>query len=134
MYLVDDWCVVKCITDSFTANIFKIDAFPLPGFDEISFPFIAVCGYHHISILNIATFEHKPLTNGWSDSGKPSLRFAFAKGDLSEIQVHYALAIQDRDGHGKKLVQYNRLTLKYDLIAQLKESGRLPIHVRLDYK
>ena len=32
------------------------------------------------------------------------------------------------------LVQYNRLTLKYDLIAQLKESSRLPIHVRLDYK
>jgi len=54
--------------------------------------------------------------------------------DLSEIQVHYALTIQDRDGHGKELVQYNRLTLKYDAIAQLKESGRLPIHVRLDYK
>ena len=67
-------------------------------------------------------------------TGLPGLRFAFATGDLSEIQVHYALTIQDRDGHGKELVQYNRLTLKYDLIAQLKESGRLPIHVRLDYK
>ena len=64
----------------------------------------------------------------------PGRRFAFVMGDLSEIQMHYALTIQDRDGHGKKLVQYNRLTLKYDLIAQLKESGRLPIHVRLDYK
>merc|ERR1719361_366573 len=67
-------------------------------------------------------------------TGHPGLRFVFAMGDLSEIQVHYALTIQDRDGHGKKLVQYNRLTLKNDLIAQLKESGRLPIHVRLDYK
>ena len=62
------------------------------------------------------------------------LRFTFATDDLSEIQVHYALKIQDRDGHGKQLIQYNRLTLKYDAIAQLKESGRLPIHVRLDYK
>ena len=61
-------------------------------------------------------------------------RFAFADNDLSDIQVHYALTIQDRDGHGKKLVQYNCLTFKYDAIAQLKESGRLPIHVRLDYK
>lgn len=48
--------------------------------------------------------------------------------------MHYALSVQDRDGHGKNLVQYNRFTLKYDAISQLKESGRLPIHVRLDYK
>ena len=116
MYLVEDWCVIKCIHEPKTANIFKIEAFTLPGFDEESFPFIAVCGYHHISIVNIATFDHKPLTNGMSPNGKSGLRFAFAMGDLSEIQVHYALTIQDRDGHGKKLVQYNRLTLKYDLI------------------
>jgi len=64
----------------------------------------------------------------------PGLRYAFATGDLNKIQVHYALKIQDRDGHGKTLLQYNLISLKYDAISQLKESGRLPIHVRLDYK
>ena len=44
MYLIVDWCVVKCIHDPITANTYKTYAFPLPGFDEKSFPFIAVCG------------------------------------------------------------------------------------------
>ena len=44
MYLVVDWCVVKCIFDPITANTYKTYAFHLPGFDEKSFPFIAVCG------------------------------------------------------------------------------------------
>jgi len=92
MYLVDDWIVVKCIHDPITANINKSNAFTLPGFDEVSFPFIAICGNHHISILNIATFEQKPLTIGMSCAHQ-GLRFAFAMGDLSEIQVHYALTI-----------------------------------------
>ena len=34
MYLVVDWCVVKCIFDPNTSNINKTYAFPLPGFDE----------------------------------------------------------------------------------------------------
>ena len=134
MYLVIDWCVVKYIPDPIAANTLKAHAFPLPGFDEVSFPFILVDGLMHLSIFNVASHELKPLTNGMTQSGKPGLRFAFAMGDLSEIQVHYALRIQDRDGHGKELFQYSYLTLKHDIIAQLKETGRLPIHTRLDYK
>ena len=44
MYLVVDWCVVKCIFDPISANINKIYAFSLPEFDEVSFPFIVLCG------------------------------------------------------------------------------------------
>ena len=44
MYLVHDWFVVKCILDPISANTYKTSTFPLPGFDEVSFPFIAVCG------------------------------------------------------------------------------------------
>ena len=77
MYLVDDWFVLKCIHDPITENTYKNFAFPLPGFNEVSFPFIAVCGKCHISILNIATLEHKPLTNGIA-GGYGGLRFAFA--------------------------------------------------------
>merc|ERR1712150_169623 len=49
MYLVDDWFVLKCIQDPNSANTYKSYAFLLPGFDEMSFPFIAVCGRFHIS-------------------------------------------------------------------------------------
>ena len=66
--------------------------------------------------------------------GYGGLRFAFAIGDLSEIQLHYALKIQDIHGSGKKLIQYNRLTLKYDFVDHLKENGRLPVHELIDYK
>lgn len=44
MYLVDDWCVIKCIFDSVSANTQKTFSFTLPGFNEVSFPFIAVSG------------------------------------------------------------------------------------------
>ena len=81
MYLVEDWCVVKCIADPKATNI-KTYALPMPGFDEKSFPFIVVCGECHISILDITTLEHKPLTNGMTPSGI-GVRFAFATGDLS---------------------------------------------------
>ena len=90
IYLVVDWRVVKCIFDPITANTYKTYAFLLPGFDENSFPFIAVCGRYHISILNTTTLEQKPLTNGMTPTLYPSVQFAFAMGDLSEIKVYSA--------------------------------------------
>jgi len=68
MYLVENWFVIKCIHDPKTANTAKNYAFLLPGFDEVSFPFIAVCGKYHISILNISTLEHKPLSIGMASA------------------------------------------------------------------
>ena len=68
-------------------------AFPIPKFDERSFPYIFVIGRYHISILNIATLELKPLTIGMTQSGRAGLRFAFAIGDCSEIQLHFTLII-----------------------------------------
>ena len=120
MYLVVDWCVVKCIFDPITANTYKTYAFLLPGFNEESFPFIAVCGQYHISILNIATLEHKPLTIGMTSSGFFGLRFAFAMGDTSEIQLHFVLTVQDKEGSGKELIQYSYITLGEDAVLFLK--------------
>ena len=89
MYLVIDWIVTKCIHDPNTANTQKSYAFLLPKFSEAYFPFIAVCGKYHISILNINTLEHKPLMNGMYPV-RPGNRFAFAIADSSEIKVHSA--------------------------------------------
>lgn len=84
MYLLDNWYVVKCIFDPISANNYKTYAFPLPEFNEASFPFIAICGQYHISILNIDNLEHKPLTSGMNPVGL-NVRFAFATSDLSGI-------------------------------------------------
>ena len=44
MYLVEDWLNVRVIFDPNLANTFKTQAMLLPGFDEQTFPFIAVTG------------------------------------------------------------------------------------------
>ena len=33
----------------------------MPDFDEVDFPFIALCGEQNISILDVNTLIHKPL-------------------------------------------------------------------------
>ena len=130
MYLIKEWSTVKCILDSNTANTDKTFAFPMPQFDEITFPFIFVVGEQHISIFNIANLEHMPLTIGMTNSGRAGLRFAFAVGDLSEIQLHFVLDVQDKDGSGKQLIQYSYITLGEDAILFLKEKGRFPAFLK----
>merc|ERR1739844_855462 len=98
----------------------------MPLFDEKTFPFIFVVGKQHISIINIVTLEHKPLTIGMTNSDKPGLRIAFAVGDLSEIKLHFVLTIQDKEGSGKKLIQYSYITLGEDDILSLKKKGQFP--------
>ena len=122
LYLIIDWSTVKCIFDSNTANL-KLFAFPMPQFDETNFPFIFVVGSQHISIINTSTLEHKPLTNGTTYAGRVGLRFAFALGDMNEIQLHFVLTVQDKEGSGKKLTQYSYITLGEDAILCLKQKG-----------
>ena len=126
MYLIIDWSSVKCILDSNTANVKKDFAFPMPQFDETTFPFIFVVGKQHISIINISTLEHKPLTIGATNSGRIGLQFAFALDNLSDIQLHFVLTVQDREGSGNKLIQYSYITLGEDAILLLKQKGTFP--------
>ena len=73
MYVVQDFSTVMLINDPNTSNVMKTDAFALPQFDETEFPFVVVCGQQHISILNIATLEHKPLVTGYMPTGNSGL-------------------------------------------------------------
>jgi hypothetical protein len=61
-----------------------------------------------------------------TNSDREGLRFAFAVGDLSEIQLHFVLTVQDKEGSGKKLIQYSYITLGEDDILFLKEKGQFP--------
>ena len=133
MYVIIDWSTVKFISEPNSANIYKNYAFFMPEFDETLFPFIAICGKQHISILNINTLEHKPLISGSMPTGTPGIRFAFALGDLSELQIHFAFKILDKDGTGKKLIQYSYITLNKDAINWLTENGRLPSFTTEEY-
>ena len=58
------------------------------------------------------------------------LRFAFAVGDLSEIQLHFVLTVQDKEGSGKKLIQYSYITLNEDAIFSLKQRGQFPAFLK----
>jgi len=66
-------------------------------------------------------------------TGTPGIRFAFALGDLSELQIHFAFKILDKDGTGKKLIQYSYITLKKDAINWLTKNGRLPSFTSEEY-
>ena len=59
-YIIKDWQVVNVICDPGSDN-FSYMALPLPGFDEKTFPLIALCETEKISILNINSDTVKPL-------------------------------------------------------------------------
>ena len=44
MLIIEDWQTVKIIWDSDNSNDFKNATFPMPGFDQIDFPFFLVLG------------------------------------------------------------------------------------------
>ena len=73
MYLVHDWTKVIFISDPNPANSFKCFAFPIPFFDQETYPFIIVCGQASLSLLNIKTREHKPLINQKMCRGLPGV-------------------------------------------------------------
>ena len=133
MYLIKDWCFVNCILDPNTANIYKGYAFKMPKFDEMSFPFVVICGWQHISLLNIVTLEHKPLINGNMRSDKAGLQFVFAKGNSTEIEFHFSFKVRDKDGSGKTLIQYSYVSLRSDINRWLMENGRLPSFTTEEY-
>ena len=57
MYLVDDWRSdsVRVIIDNHPANTFKTQVHLLPGFNEETFPFIAVSGKKYLRVVNVKT-------------------------------------------------------------------------------
>ena len=42
------------------------------------------------------------------------------------IAIHFASNVIDKEGSGKKLIQYSHVEIKEDLLHWLKENGRLP--------
>ena len=101
MFIVKEWSAVRVIPDPNKFSINNNYAFLMPGFDATTFPFVIVCGKNSIRILNVSTFDIKSLVRGEMRTDKPGLRFAFAVGDLSEIQLHFVLTVQDKEGSGK---------------------------------
>ena len=53
-YTVSNWKEVRIIfgPEHYNLNYYVL---PLPGFDETTFPFFAVCGTKNLSILNVNT-------------------------------------------------------------------------------
>jgi hypothetical protein len=59
-YIVKDWQAVNVIHSQVHAN-YNFFVMPLPGFDEETYPFLALCGEKQISIINVKTCIQKPL-------------------------------------------------------------------------
>ena len=57
MYLVDNWEgeSVTVIVDNHPANTFKTQTYLLPGFNEETFPFVAVSGKKYMLFVNVKT-------------------------------------------------------------------------------
>ena len=53
---------------------------------------------------------------------------------MSEIQLHFALKVQDKEGNGRKLIQYSYISLHADAIHCLKENGSLPAFLQSELK
>ena len=89
MFIVINWQTVRIVTDPNQSNTSKTYSFLLPGFNEKTFPFVAVCGKMHLSILNLNSLCHKPLINS-RFSSKEGLQGAFAKAESFGLSVHFA--------------------------------------------
>ena len=126
MFLVHHWQTVIYIPDPISTNTFKTFAFPVTDFNEKSNPFIVVLGEASLNILNVKTYQHKPLINQKMQVGKAGLQGAFIKEEKLGLSLHYANVVQDTDGSGSDLLQYSYVEMKQDLLHWLKEAGRLP--------
>ena len=73
MYLVKDWEVVILIEETNVSNTFKYFAFPIPNFDEETFPFIVILGRESLSFLNVKTTQKKTFINQQMVVGLPGL-------------------------------------------------------------
>ena len=49
---------------------------------------------------------------------------------MSEIQLHFVLTVQDKEGSGKNLIQYSYITLNEDAILFLKQRGQFPAFLK----
>ena len=127
MYLVDDWNAesVTVIIDNHPANTFKTQVYLLPGFNEQTFPFIAVSGKKHLRFVNVKTREHMPLVTNVFGAKAGNAGICFTKKKRG-MYVHYASQMKDEEGHGRTLIHYSYIELKNDAIEWLTEHGRLP--------
>ena len=87
----------------------------------------------HISILNVATLEHKPLITGYMESGHAGVEFAFVMKAFPDMQLHFATRVKDVEGEGNYLVQHNFISLKKDVMNWLTKTGRLPSFTTKEY-
>jgi hypothetical protein len=126
MYLIHHWETVIFIPEPISTNTMKTFAFPVPYFNEESNPFIAVLGWASLNILNVKTYQHKPLINQKMMTGHAGLQAAFIKKEKLGLSLHYANVVQDTDGSGSDLLQYSYVEMKQDLLHWLREAGRLP--------
>ena len=108
MLLVDNWEKVRVIKDSMSANIRKSFAWLLPNFDEVSFPFILVCGEMGYDILNVRDGFIKSLINQKQKNSYESLihgsQTAFAKIEGDNMKIHLVSNVLDIDSFGRELI------------------------------
>ena len=64
LFLIQDFDLVKMINNEGYFDQFKSGPVPLLDFDEENFPFLLICGFTCVSIMNVKTGEHRPLING----------------------------------------------------------------------
>ena len=99
IYLIINWRWIYEIQNPSMANSFMTYAFVLPNFNDVDFPFIAVCGDQSLSLVNVEQKSVKPFVMQ-NFYGLPGLEPAFIKTEKSEFDMtlHFAGRVQDKDG------------------------------------
>ena len=100
------------------SNILKNSFFPMPGFDEETFPFFAVLGSSGVNIVNIKTLKMKRLMsqNLCIFCGE---RPAFIVNDKRGMALHLAANVVDIDGSSGNMQQWLKFEMRHDVMSWL---------------
>jgi len=112
LFLIQDFNLVKMISNHSYIDTAKLAAVPLLDFDEDKFPFLLLCGCHCLSIMNVKTGDHKPLIDDVFVALN-KITPCFVKREEYGLALHWTTISPNIDGSTQEgLVLYSFMAIK----------------------
>ena len=96
LLVLENWSVVKKISDASSGNVQKCWQALLPGFNLESFPFVVVAGDETINLVNVKEHTLQPLIQAKNRNIR-SQKAAFFLSSESGFNMHFATHRSSQD-------------------------------------
>lgn len=88
LFIVHDWQVIRRIEDADAKNQNKYAIERMPGFDDVTFPFLVCSGESSFNLFSIKDYYMEPLVNAATSAMHAQTAFFFDKENGS-LTMHF---------------------------------------------